>query len=37
MFTERITGKVSESENLGVTLFNMLIENGASGLVKDIP
>lgn len=36
MFTERIIGKVSESENLGATLFNMLIENGASGLVKDI-
>ncbi len=36
MFTEKIIGKVSESENLGATLFNMLIENGASGLVKDI-
>lgn len=36
MFTERIIGKVSESENLGATLFNILIENGASGLVKDI-
>lgn len=36
MFTERIIGKVSESKNLGATLFNMLIENGASGLVKDI-
>ena len=36
MYKEKITGKVEESEYLGTKLFNMLIENGASRLVKDI-